>query len=112
MAISRTRAQQNRHVRREALREELKSREYLRQVHAILDDLAERGMHPNEVIRLKTRMQGYFNLLSKTLPDVKAIEMEALFQMPEASRADLEQQLAKYGIDPQVIASTAQTKAH
>lgn len=112
MPDTRTRAQKNRSVRRESLREELKSREYLRQVHAILKDLGEKGMHPNEVVRLKTRMQGYFNLLSKTLPDVKAIELDAIFSMPEAGRAELEQQLSQLGIDPRLIQQTTQSKAN
>lgn len=109
---TRTRAQQNRAIRRDALREELKSREYLRQVHMILEELGERGMHPNEVQRLKARMQGYFNLLSKTLPDVKAVELNAIFNAPNASREEMEQALSSLGIDPQLIAATTQTKAH
>lgn len=112
MAGDRTRANLARKVRRESLREELQSREYLRQVHMILDSLGEKGMHPNEVMRLKTRMQGYFNLLSKTLPDVKAVELNAIFSAPNASREEMEQQLADLGIDPRIIASTTQVKAH
>lgn len=107
-----TNAQKNRHVRRESLREELKSREYLRQVHKLLDELGEKGMHPNEVMRVKTRMQGYFNLLSKTLPDVKAVELDAIFSAPPADRRELENALTQLGIDPKLIASTTQTKAH
>jgi hypothetical protein len=102
----------NRLVRREALREELKSREYLRQVHKILDELAERNLPINEITRMKTRMQGYFNLLAKTLPDVKAIELNAIFTAPNASREDMERQLSQLGIDPRIIASTTQTKNH
>lgn len=112
MPDTRTRAQKNRSVRRESLREELKSREYLRQVHTILKDLGERGMHPNEVVRLKTRMQGYFNLLSKTLPDVKAIELDAIFTTPNASREEMEQALTALGVDPKLIAAGTQTKSH
>jgi hypothetical protein len=105
-------AQKNKHMRRESLREELKSREYLRQVHKILEELGERGMHPNEVQRLKARMQGYFNLLSKTLPDVKAVELDAIFSAPQASREALEAQLSQLGIDPRLIAGSTQTKEH
>jgi hypothetical protein len=112
MTDTRTRAQKNKAIRRESLREELKSREYLRQVHAILKELGEAGMHPNEVGRLKVRMQGYFNLLSKTLPDVKAVELNAIFSAPDATREQMEQQLIQLGIDPKLIASTTQTKSH
>ena len=107
-----TRAQKNKDIRRASLREELKSREYLRQVHQILTELGEAGMHPNEVGRLKVRMQGYFNLLSKTLPDVKAVELNAIFQAPNASRTEMEQALTALGVDPALIAKTTQTKSH
>lgn len=112
MPDTRTRAQKNKAVRRDALREELQSREYLRQVHQILDELGERGLAINEIQRMKTRMQGYFNLLSKTLPDVKAVELNAIFEAPNASREDMERALEQLGVDPKIIASTTQTKAH
>jgi len=112
-ADTRTRAQKNRHIRRESLREELKSREYLRQVHRILNkDLAERDLPQNEIMRLKARMQGYFNLLSKTLPDVKAIELDAIFSTPDQSRDELETRLRGLGINPEALlgADPAQTQ--
>lgn len=64
-----TRAAKNKEVRREALREELKSREYLRQVHHMLE------IPWDNVPEMKAKMDGYFKLLAKTLPDVKAVEL-------------------------------------
>jgi hypothetical protein len=94
----------NRQARREALREELKSREYLRQIHKILNnELAEKDLPQNEILRMKTRMQGYFNLLSKTLPDVKAVELNAVLETQPKNREELEHALAQHGIDPRLI---------
>ncbi len=53
--------------RREALREELKSREYLRQIHNILES-DWTGTDPAEH---STKLNAYFRLLNKTLPDAK-----------------------------------------
>lgn len=64
-------AKKNKEIRREALREELKSREYIRQVHKILDTDDESINVP----AAKLKLDAYFKLLSKTLPDVKAVEM-------------------------------------
>jgi len=65
------RAEQNKKIRREALREELKSREYIRQVHKILETDDE----DLNVPAAKLKLDGYFKLLAKTLPDTKAIEL-------------------------------------
>lgn len=62
-----TRPTKNKQVRREALREELKSREYLRQIHSIL----ESDWQPDEVAISSAKLSGYFRLLSKTLPDAR-----------------------------------------
>jgi len=64
------RAEQNRKIRREALREELKSREYLRQIHKLIE-----AKTIDDVQISKFRVDAYFKLLAKTLPDVKAIEL-------------------------------------
>ena len=66
-----SRADENRKIRRESLREELKSREYLRQIH----DLLSKDWDAARVAETKAKLDAYFRLLSKTLPDVKAIEL-------------------------------------
>ena len=73
-----TRPTKIREYRRQALREELKSREYLRQVHAILDGL--RDSPPSDAVGLgviKLRLDGYFRLLNKCLPDLRSLDMKA-----------------------------------
>ena len=59
--------------RREALREELKTREYLRQIHGVMDK-AETA-DPSELPGLKLKAECAFKLLAKTLPDLKATEL-------------------------------------
>ena len=66
-----TRARENRKIRKEALREELKSREYLRQIHGLLD----RDWDSARVAETKAKLDAYFRLLNKTLPDVKSVEV-------------------------------------
>ena len=61
--------------RREALREELKSREYLRQIHGVMDK-AETA-DPSELPGLKLKAECAFKLLAKTLPDVKQVDINA-----------------------------------
>ena len=68
----------NKEVRREALREELQSREYIRQAHAILekDYMKEEPERRETAIReANMKLGGYFKLLNKTLPDLKAVEV-------------------------------------
>jgi len=64
-------AEENKKIRRESLREELKSREYLRQIHKILDTKDD----DLNTQTAKLKLDGYFKLLAKTLPDTKAIEL-------------------------------------
>lgn len=56
-----------RKARQAALREELQSREYLRQIHNIL----ERDWLSEETGVQVAKLNGYFRLLNKSLPDAK-----------------------------------------
>jgi hypothetical protein len=57
----------NKKVRRESLREELRSREYLRRIHEILD-----GEWLTEDVTIKNaKLNGFFKLLAKSLPDAR-----------------------------------------
>jgi hypothetical protein len=67
-----SRAERNKDLRRDSLREELKSREYIRQVHRILDKQHTEAI---EIQESRMKMDGYFKLLAKTLPDVKSVEI-------------------------------------
>ncbi len=65
------RAAQNRKLRRDALREELKAREYLRQIEEIDQKLQEDEWSANlQALKLRADLQ--FRRLAKVLPDVKS----------------------------------------
>ncbi len=66
-----SRAAQNRKVRREALRDELKAREYLRQIEEI-DKTLKKDDFSDNLQALKLRVDIQFRRLAKTLPDLKA----------------------------------------
>lgn len=65
---------ENRRIRQEALREELKAREYLRQLEEIDKRLSKnaRTLESGELQALKLRVEIQFRRLAKVLPDVKA----------------------------------------
>ncbi len=64
-------ATQNRKLRRDALREELKAREYLRQIEEIDQKLQEDEWSANlQALKLRADLQ--FRRLAKVLPDVKS----------------------------------------
>jgi hypothetical protein len=54
-------------ARRESLREELRSREYLRRIHDILDS----EWSPDDVGVKNSKLNGFFKLLAKSLPDAR-----------------------------------------
>lgn len=58
-------------AKREILREELRSREYLRRI----TDLLESEWQAENVSVNTAKMNGYFRLLNKTLPDAKEMQM-------------------------------------
>lgn len=92
------RAKENRLVRRESLREELKSREYLRQVHNLVSTDLETFKEYHGPI--KTKIETYLALLRKTLPDLKALEMSGPEGTPisvhSMTDADLANRLIKH----------------
>lgn len=77
MRDTKTRAQQNRKIRQDALRAELKAREYLRQINdcavRIYDGAKE--MEAGELNALKAVADINFKRLAKCLPDLKAVEI-------------------------------------
>ncbi|WML90130.1 hypothetical protein RCF98_14280 [Thiothrix lacustris] len=75
-----------RQARQAALREELQSREYLRQIHAIL----ERDWQPEETGIQSAKLNGYFRLLNKSFPDCKELPvvLEIDHSKPLAQRAE------------------------
>ena len=75
-----------RQARQNALREELQSREYLRQIHGILD----RDWQPEEAAINSAKLNGYFRLLAKSLPDCKELPvvLDVDQTLPLAQRAE------------------------
>lgn len=96
------RANENRRIRQEALREELKSREYLRQIH----DILEKPWDKDSVGEYNGKIKGYLALLNKTLPDLKAVEISGNMQtlnvhaMTDADIANRLAQLVSTGLLP------------
>ena len=75
-----------RQARQAALREELQSREYLRQIHGIL----ERDWQPEETAINSAKMNGYFRLLAKSFPDAREspVVLEVDQTLPLARQAE------------------------
>lgn len=75
-----------RQARQAALREELQSREYLRQIHGIL----ARDWQPEETGIQSAKLTAYFKLLAKSLPDCKElpVALEVDQTLPLAQRAE------------------------
>ena len=67
----------NKKARRESLREELRSREYLRRIHETLDS----EWLPEDVTIKTAKLNGFFKLLAKSLPDAR--ESPITIAMPE-----------------------------
>ena len=73
-----SRAAQNRKVRRDALREELKSKEYVRQLSAIeqrLDPDAKDTYDRDDIPMVKERVSILFKMLDKCLPNLRPVDM-------------------------------------
>ena len=78
------RAAQNRAIRRDALREELKAREYVRQVTSIADRLnpdVEDSYKSDQVPAVKARADIYFRLLDKCLPNLRPVDVPSVFPL-------------------------------
>ena len=72
-----TRAQANRAIRQEALREQLSNGKHLDHVIAMANQLAdlEAEMDAGEVMRLDKAISAKMRLVNKYLPDLKAMEV-------------------------------------
>lgn len=91
-----------RQARQAALREELKSREYLRQIHGILAS----DWQPEETAINSAKMNGYFRLLAKSLPDAREspLTIEIDPNQPIAAQA---QAVANAALDGKITAGQA-----
>jgi len=72
-----TRAQSNRAIRQEALREQLSSQGHVQHVIEIIDKLKQldTGYDAIQVTRLRVAIDAHLKLANKYIPDLKATEM-------------------------------------
>jgi len=85
-----SRAAQNREIRREALREELKAREYIRQLLDIAQRLkpGSKACEPEQVPAAKTRASIYFRLPEKCLPNLRPVDLPVAFDTAGGTLTD------------------------
>jgi hypothetical protein len=86
-----SRAAQNRAIRRDALREELKAREYIRQVTDIASRLNPddaKAFRPEQVPAVKARADICFRLLDKCLPNLRPVDVPAAFPLTGETLAE------------------------
>ena len=71
------RPDKNKQYRREALREELQAREYLRQIDQVNTDVSENWqiLSSEQISALRLKSDINFKRLAKVLPDLKAVEI-------------------------------------
>lgn len=74
-----TRAEANRRVRQEALREQLKAQEYLRQIENAVSEViaASYAVPADELAARKFVVDTNLKRLNKVLPDLKSVEHDA-----------------------------------
>lgn len=74
-----SRAEENRRIRQEALREQLQASEYLRQINDAVQEVIESrySIDPNELNARKFVVETNLKRLNKVLPDLKSVEHDA-----------------------------------
>ena len=101
--MAKTRAQENKAVRQEALREQLSAQGHVQHVIDLSDKLIELSddLDQVQVARLKAGADIKLKLISKYLPDLKQSEItiEADVVAKEKTRKELEDKLLSAGID-------------
>ena len=79
----RSRAAQNKKIRQDALREELKARVYIRQLVAIekrLDPDNKQSFNQGDIPMVKERVSILFRMLDKCLPNLRPVDMPVKVQ--------------------------------
>ncbi len=101
--MAKTRAQENKAIRQEALREQLSSAKHVEHVIEMANKIAalDEELDTLEVTRLKTASEIKLRLISKYLPDLKQqeITIDAEVTAKEHTRKELEAKLSEAGID-------------
>ena len=75
--MPKTRAQENRAIRQQALRDQLANQGHVQDVVEIARQLGEPTMEPRDVARLKAKADIHLALIKKYIPDLKAIELSS-----------------------------------
>ena len=90
--MGQTRAQANRKVRQEALRDQLATQGHLQHVVDLLNEIADpnKDLTKDILDRYKIAVDGKLKLIGKFLPDVKAIEMDVSVREHESALDELE----------------------
>lgn len=86
-----SRSAKNKKVRRDALREELKAKEYVRQLILMANKLnpkARSGYKPEDVPMVNSRVNIYLRLLDKCLPSLRPVDLPVKFDFPTINNAD------------------------
>ena len=112
-----TRVAQNRKIRRDALREELQSREYIRQLEMIqvrLNPDAKDTFKAEDIPKVKERAAILFRLLDKSLPNLRPVDVPV--QLPPGKTiadqgANILKAMAEGDITPSEAASLIQAVA-
>ena len=73
--MAKTRAQLNKEVRAEALREQLAAQKHVEHVIGYIDEMVKPKTKPERVVQLNMVVNQKLKLVNKYLPDLKAIEM-------------------------------------
>jgi len=91
--MAETRAQSNRRIRQEALREQLKAKglvqQYLNTIQKIDELEADSSDFTNELAKLKAANENRAKLINKVLPDEKFLEIEGELGLPQVVIKDL-----------------------
>lgn len=86
-----SRSAQNKKIRRDALRDELKAKEYIRlllEMAKKLNPKAKAGYKSEQVPMVNARKDIYFRLLDKCLPSLRPVDLPVKFELPEINSAE------------------------
>lgn len=86
-----SRAARNIKIRRDALREQLKAKEYVRLLLVMADKLnpkAKSGYKPEDVPMINARKDIYIRLLDKCLPSLRPVDLPVKFELPKINSAE------------------------
>lgn len=80
--MPKTRAQENRAIRQEALRDQLEAQGHVQHVFDIIEEARDltKKLQPNDLSRYKFVVETKLKLINKYLPDLKQSEISATLQ--------------------------------